>query len=620
MNNPLVSVILPTFNRETYILEAINSVLDQTLLNFELIIVDDGSTDSTCSILKKIEDERVICIYQDNRGRSAARNNAIRHCRGKYIAFLDSDDLYLPDKLLTQARFLDLNPSIGMVYTDAACINEAGKPIYNFIYKASVSGMIYADIAFFLPVTITLPSVMMRREVLEVSGYFDEYMERFEDTDLWRRVAKKFQIAAMPTVTVKVRTHSDNTLSSQNPKAIISSIDYYLGKISNEDKDISLLVRTAGASRLLRYYSNAFSSLPEFKAYAQALDLRASQAFQPLVSIIIPVYNGSAFLEEAIESSLMQTYENFEVIVVNDGSSDGGASAQVAARYGDKIRYYEKSNGGVASALNYAIDRMNGEFFSWLSHDDVYEPSKLQMQVKALAEQTDPSKCIMYSDYTVFSSNPHNEYAVSLAAPKPENFRLFITEYNTLHGCTLLVPRHAYLEYGGFNPQLQTTQDYDFWYRIASSYRFIHQPHQFVKARKHANQGSVVMSDIASRECNDLLTGFVSGLTEDELLATGAPSVAEAYYLLCLNLEGRGFLAASESAENLSRKHGFTVPSRQLSQIIVLRKWQQISKFILRGHGFISLSPLKKLARAFSRSYLGRSLRRFKRWCIELIV
>ncbi len=612
MNMPLVSVILPTFNREKYILEAINSVLDQTLQDFELLVVDDGSTDNTNSIISRIEDQRVICTYQANQGRSAARNNAIRHARGKYIAFLDSDDLYLPDKLLTQTSFLELNPLIHMVYTDAACIDESGQSINNFTYKATASGKIYADIAFFLPVTITLPSVMMRRQVLEVSGYFDESMDRFEDTDLWRRVAKKFQVAAMPTITVKVRTHSDNTLASQDPGSIISSIDYYLAKIKNEDQDISFLVRAAGESRLLRYYSHAFSSLPEFQAYAQALELRANQAFQPLISIIIPVYNGSDFLEEAIESALMQTYANREIIVVNDGSSDGGATAQVVARYGDRIQYYEKPNGGVGSALNYAIDKMNGEYFSWLSHDDLYEPSKLQMQVRGLAEQAEPDKCILYSDYTVFSIAPCNEYAISLDPPRPECFRLFLTENNILHGCTLLVPRCAYLEHGGFNPELKTTQDYDFWYRIASSYMFIHQPYQFVKARRHAKQGSLMMSDIVSRECNDLLAGFVAGLTEDELLATGAPSVAEAYYLLSLNLEERGFIGASERADHLSREHGFTVPSRQLSHIIALRKWRRIAASILRWRGIFCLATLRKLARVFRRSYLGRCLRRFK--------
>ena len=89
----------------------------------------------------------------------------------------------------------------------------------------------------------------------------------------------------------------------------------------------------------------------------------------PMVSIIIPVYNGANYLREAIDSALAQTYSNFEVIVVNDGSNDGGETDRIATSYGEKIRYFRKENGGVASALNMGIKHMKGDYFSWLSHD-----------------------------------------------------------------------------------------------------------------------------------------------------------------------------------------------------------------------------------------------------------
>ena len=98
----------------------------------------------------------------------------------------------------------------------------------------------------------------------------------------------------------------------------------------------------------------------------------------PRVSIIIPVYNGANYLKEAIDCALNQSYQNLEVIVVNDGSCDEGATRSVALSYGDRIRYFEKENGGVSSALNLGIREMRGEYFSWLSHDDKYEKDKLQ--------------------------------------------------------------------------------------------------------------------------------------------------------------------------------------------------------------------------------------------------
>ena len=94
--------------------------------------------------------------------------------------------------------------------------------------------------------------------------------------------------------------------------------------------------------------------------------------YKPLVSIVIPVFNGASFLNQAIDSALNQTYQNIEIIVVNDGSEDEGKTEAIAKSYGDKIRYFTKENGGCGTALNLAIREMNGDFFSWLSHDDIY--------------------------------------------------------------------------------------------------------------------------------------------------------------------------------------------------------------------------------------------------------
>ncbi|QQS65316.1 glycosyltransferase family 2 protein [Candidatus Saccharibacteria bacterium] len=102
----------------------------------------------------------------------------------------------------------------------------------------------------------------------------------------------------------------------------------------------------------------------------------------PKVSIIIPVYNGSNFLKEAIDSALAQTYKNLEIIVVNDGSADQGKTEKIAMSYGSKIRYYKKVNGGVSTALNLGIKKMTGDYFSWLSHDDIYYPKKIENQVR----------------------------------------------------------------------------------------------------------------------------------------------------------------------------------------------------------------------------------------------
>ena len=216
----------------------------------------------------------------------------------------------------------------------------------------------------------------------------------------------------------------------------------------------------------------------------------------PKVSLVIPVYNGSDFLAEAIDSALAQTYPNVEVLVVNDGSNDDGATERIALGYGDRIRYVAKPNGGVASALNTAVREMSGEYFSWLSHDDLYTPNKLERGMNVLLAQNDP-RSIVYSDYFVFGDSLDQAIPVKLKGVPPEHFRYWITVENALHGCTLTIPRRAFEECGFFNEALRTTQDYDLWFRMARTYRFMHVPEPLVFGRHHAGQGSIQMAGVA---------------------------------------------------------------------------------------------------------------------------
>ena len=546
----LVSVVIPTYNRAAFIAAAVESVLQQDWPALEVIVVDDGSSDGTRAILDAIADPRLRVIYQANQGRSRARNVALTVARGDYIAFLDSDDLFLPGKLSRQVAWLETNPDFGMVYTASDCIDTVGDRL-GHTYRADVGGDIYAEVAFFLPVTITLPTVMLRREVLATVGLFDEEMSRFEDTDMWRRIAKRYRVGALPEVTCLVRTHADNALVGQDPAGIVAAIDYYLAKVEREDADVPSLIRGAGARRLCEYYAAALLAVPAFAPFGEAMRQRAALLFRPKVSIIIPVYNGEDFLAEAISSALAQTYQPLEVIVVNDGSTDGGATARVARRFGGRIRYIEKTNGGVATALNRGIEEMTGEYFSWLSHDDLYLPTKVAAGVDALWHCPDPCRCVPYSDYAVFTGDARQVTPMLLPQVAPADFRYFITTQNILHGCTLLVPKLAFDEHGGFDPALRTTQDYDLWFRMAATLNFVHVPQVLVKARSHAGQGSLAMSDLVLTECNALLAGFVEQLTVAEVTCAGSMSLAVGYFKLASNLSGRGFHEAGARAKSL---------------------------------------------------------------------
>jgi glycosyltransferase involved in cell wall biosynthesis len=233
--------------------EAIRSVLEQTYPNYEVIVVDDGSTDNTRDVASAFSG-KVRYVLQQNRGRSAARNHGIGLAQGRYIAFLDSDDLFMPHKLAVQVSRMNEEPEAGMVYSAALNVDERGNEI-PFVYEASASGWIYREVAFYVPLTITLPTVMIRTEVLRQVGGFDENMDRFEDTDMWRRVAKRYPIIGVPEPLTTLRTHSGNRL--QDPAKIFVQVAYYVSKVANEDREFGAIFLRRGAARLYGHYGRA---------------------------------------------------------------------------------------------------------------------------------------------------------------------------------------------------------------------------------------------------------------------------------------------------------------------------------------------------------------------------
>ncbi|MBW2059684.1 MAG: glycosyltransferase [Deltaproteobacteria bacterium] len=187
---PRVSVIIPTYNRAFFLCEAVESVLNQTFRDFELIVVDDGSTDPTPFVLRRWKG-KVRWVRQENSGVSRARNVGIQCSRGRYICFLDSDDLWLRGKLEAQVDFLDANPHYPVCYTDEIWIRR-GRRVNPGRVHAKYSGWIFDRC---LPLCIISPSsVMMRREVLDVVGGFDEDLPVCEDYDLWLRIASRYPI------------------------------------------------------------------------------------------------------------------------------------------------------------------------------------------------------------------------------------------------------------------------------------------------------------------------------------------------------------------------------------------------------------------------------------------
>lgn len=236
---------------------------------------------------------------------------------------------------------------------------------------------------------------------------------------------------------------------------------------------------------------------------------------QPLVSIVIPVYNGEDFLEEAIQSAINQTYRNIEILVINDGSTDG--TEEIAKKYKKQIRYFYKENGGVASALNLGIKEMKGEYFSWLSHDDYYAPLKIELEIEAIRKQGDRSS-VVYCNYDlldqktgIFSTYKIEDYYSEQART---NGILMLVQ-RMIGGCTLLIHASCFEKAGVFNEQLKTTQDYDMWFRIFRGIKLLHVPQALVVTRIHSKQGSCTIKEFdAERE--QLFLNILKGLTSEE--------------------------------------------------------------------------------------------------------
>jgi glycosyltransferase involved in cell wall biosynthesis len=208
---PFFSVVIPTFNRAHMVTRAVESVLTQKFTDYECIVVDDGSTDDTSQVLSPYIN-KIKYIYIPHGGVSTARNRGIQQAQGEWIAFLDSDDMWLPRKLAAQYEYIQVHPDIYIHQTDELWIRN-GKRVNPMKKHQKKEGHIFEDC---LHLCLVSPSaVVVHRSVFERVGMFDERMPACEDYDLWLRVAWQYYIGFIPQkLIVKFGGHSDQLSSS----------------------------------------------------------------------------------------------------------------------------------------------------------------------------------------------------------------------------------------------------------------------------------------------------------------------------------------------------------------------------------------------------------------------
>jgi glycosyltransferase involved in cell wall biosynthesis len=241
----IISVIMTTFNIVGLIKKAIQLILKQSYQRFKLVIADDGSTDDTEELTYSFNSPKTIFFYQEKKGISAARNLALSVLKGEYITFLDSDNMYEEEKLDKQLKLSIYDTNSLVIYTAVLCIDDSGEKFeyhYNkydiadfykqsgielnlFPYFNLKSDDIFDDVAYFIPLTILLPTVMFYYKVFFEVGNFCELLDRFEDIDYLRRVSQKYKMLAYNKPTCWIRTHKSNSIKSQKTLEIFKNID-----------------------------------------------------------------------------------------------------------------------------------------------------------------------------------------------------------------------------------------------------------------------------------------------------------------------------------------------------------------------------------------------------------
>ena len=211
----MVSVILPVFNGEIYLTESIASILNQSYTNFELLIIDDASSDNSVDIIKSFNDKRIKLTVNDiNQGQAICENNGIDNSRGKYIARLDQDDIMIQDRLKKQVNYLEENSDIAVLGSQYSCIDHNGNHLDEMLWPIGIGNNIYSCITGFSPVGH--PGALIRKNVFEQVGKYDPQYAPAEDYELWLRLlANGYRTDNLKESLTKYRKHGSQTSTLQ---------------------------------------------------------------------------------------------------------------------------------------------------------------------------------------------------------------------------------------------------------------------------------------------------------------------------------------------------------------------------------------------------------------------
>ena len=471
MSKPKISVIMSEYNTPpNYLRASIESILNQTFKDIEIVIVDDCGKNDLESIVKEYKDRRIRVIKNDkNIGLVESLNKAIAVSKADILARMDTDDIADENRLEEQYNFMISHEEYSVVGTLA---NEFSKNSTTGILgkpgEKTAKSLAYGD-------SIIHPSVMMRKKDIQSVGGYKNY-KRAEDLSLWfELVMKGFRLFVIDRVLLNYRVNEEDYLKRKfktRGGEIKARLHYY--RLTKAPVLAYLVIVKSIASSILPTRTVAF-----FRRKIILKSGRGNERFdkRPLVSVVIPVYNCAEYIGECIDSVAEQTYDNIEIIVVNDGSKD--ESEKIIKNKKKKYRnilYYKQRNKGVSAARNLGINKAKGEYITFVDADDLvgkYLVERLVNQITC----THP-ECIIVSEPTQ-KINEFEECALGYKKPVVKSISSdqalikLLYPYGIDNGpCAKLYPT-ALLKKNLFNIDLSIAEDLELNYRLIKSSKII---------------------------------------------------------------------------------------------------------------------------------------------------
>lgn len=513
---PKVSVIMPIYNAEKYVKETIDGILNQTFEDFELLLINDHPTDKTMEIVKDIKDSRIRIIENErNRGIAYSRNRGLEEARGQYIALMDDDDLTDRERLKLEVDFLDSHLDIGVIGGSSVNIDESNRQQSEPAFILTNPDYIRAQMMFFCPMANS--STMFRKNIIEAYGIrYQENCLGMEDYRFWiemslhtkitnfqktflywrssvtgetsriienRREERKklfaeFQIYGLESNGFRLSEQEKKVFTEafEESKSIIyrdlEQLYRVLRKLVNQAYELGLTFADEMRYTCRNYYLEMVRRNHVICKEGMKKDGFSCQKENPQVkvSVIIPTHNRANKLFYSVNSVLLQSYNNYEVLIIDDCSTDNTKDVvkQLQDEYPGKIIYYKlEKNSGPAKARNFGVGKAIGEYIAFHDDDDEWYPDKLEIQMKKMLQ--DNSIDLTFGQMTRYLGGKF----VNIVCDRfdwyhiQDRFFQQLLMENYIGAPTIVMKKEAFIRLGGFCEEIPSLEDWDLAIRAA---------------------------------------------------------------------------------------------------------------------------------------------------------